>query len=75
MDVAEALGNNATQAMGFQLFAPVADNVSLGLPGSSGKHFVGNRAPRAVFFAAETLLKSIQPGCLINYSCIHTVKR
>jgi hypothetical protein len=36
MDVAEALGSNAAQAMGFQLFAPVADNVSLGLPGASG---------------------------------------
>lgn len=37
IDVAEALGSNAAQAMGFQLFAPVADNVSLGLPGASGE--------------------------------------
>lgn len=30
MDVAEVLGNNAAQAMGFQLFAPVDANISTG---------------------------------------------
>ena len=30
MDVAEVLGNNAAQALGFQLFAPVDANISTG---------------------------------------------
>lgn len=30
MDVAEVLGNNAAQAMGFQLFAPVDASISTG---------------------------------------------
>ena len=37
MDVSEVLGNNAAQAMGFQLFAPIDNTVILSNGGTSAQ--------------------------------------